>query len=390
MSFDFDKVINRRDSDSLKWDVDDKVLPMWVADMDFEAAPAIVNALKKRVEQGVFGYNIVPDSWKESVISWWSRRHGFTIHKDWILFSTGVVPTISSVVRKLTTPGENVLIMTPVYNIFYNSILNNGRHVLECPLVYKNGQYDIDFEDFEKKLSNPQTSLLLLCNPQNPSGNIWDKDTLMRIGNLCKKYHVYVLSDEIHCDLTDPGYDYVPFAGVSEECRDISITCISPTKAFNIAGIQTSAVVVPDAWLRHRVNRGLNTDEVAEPNSFAIAATKAAFNDSEDWLEELRSYLKGNKDYVIHYIEENIPDIQVVQSHATYLMWIDCSRITEDTKQLCAYIRKETGLYLSYGAQYGGNGNRFIRLNIACSNVVVREGMNRLREGIYKYTGRKL
>lgn len=376
--FDFDKIVDRRESNSYKWDIADGELPMWVADMDFETAPAIKEALQARVNHGVFGYNIVPDSWKNAYVKWWKERHQFEINPDWLIFSNGVVPTISSVVRKVTTPGENVLMLTPVYNIFYNSILNNGRHVLESPLRYEDGCYSIDFTDLEEKMADPQTSLLLFCNPQNPTGNIWSKEELKRVGDLCKKYSVIALVDEIHCDLTDPGFSYVPYASVSEECRQNSIVCMAPTKAFNIAGLQTSAVMVADDVLRHRVNRGLNTDEVAEPNSFAIEASNAAWNEGGQWLDALRQYLMENKEYVINYLKEQIPEIKVVSSHATYLMWLDCSAITDDTKQLCEDIRKKTGLYMSYGQQYGGNGNYFIRLNIACPRKLVEDGMNRL------------
>lgn len=326
--FDFDKIVDRRESNSYKWDIADGELPMWVADMDFETAPAIKKALQTRVNHGIFGYNIVPDSWKKAYVKWWKERHQFEINPDWLIFSTGVVPTMSSVVRKVTTPGENVLMLTPVYNIFYNSILNNGRHVLESPLRYEDGRYAIDFADLEEKMADPQTSLLLFCNPQNPTGNIWNKEELKRVGDLCKKYSVIALVDEIHCDLTDPGFSYVPYASVSEECRQNSIVCMAPTKAFNIAGLQTSAVMVADDVLRHRVNRGLNTDEVAEPNSFAIEASNAAWNEGGQWLDALRRYLMDNKEYVNNYLKEHIPEIKVVSSHATYLMWLDCSAIT--------------------------------------------------------------
>lgn len=376
--FDFDKIVDRRESNSYKWDIADGELPMWVADMDFETAPAIKEVLQARVNHGVFGYNIVPDSWKNAYVKWWKERHQFEINPDWLIFSNGVVPTISSVVRKVTTPGENVLMLTPVYNIFYNSILNNGRHVLESPLRYEDGCYSVDFTDLEEKMADPQTSLLLFCNPQNPTGNIWSKEELKRVGDLCKKYSVIALVDEIHCDLTDPGFSYVPYASASEECRQNSIVCMAPTKAFNIAGLQTSAVMVADDVLRHRVNRGLNTDEVAEPNSFAIEASNAAWNEGGQWLNALRQYLMDNKEYVKNYLKEHIPEIKVVSSHATYLMWLDCSAITDDTRQLCEDIRKQTGLYMSHGKQYGGNGNYFIRLNIACPRKLVEDGMNRL------------
>ena len=279
---DFDKIVDRRGTNALKWDIKDGELPMWVADMDFETAPEIKDAIMERARHGAFGYNIVPDEWYDAYMSWWRSRHGFEMERDWLIFSTGVVPTLSSVVRKLTTPAENVMLLTPCYNIFFNSIVNNGRNPLECPLVYEDNKYHIDFELFEEMASRPQTTMLILCNPHNPVGKIWDRETLARIGEICARQHVIVVSDEIHCDLTATGRGYIPFASVSDECRDNSVTCIAPTKAFNLAGLQTSAVVVPDRFLYNKVNRGLNTDEVAEPNSFAVQAAVAAFTRGAD------------------------------------------------------------------------------------------------------------
>ncbi len=385
MKYDFDKLTDRRGTGSLKWDVPHGELPMWVADMDFETAPEIIRALQERAVHGIFGYHVVTEDWYEAYRSWWERRHQLEMEKEWLIFCTGVVPAISSTVRKLTTVGENVLIQTPVYNIFFNSIRNNGRNVLESPLVYKNGEYSIDFADLEEKLADPQTTLMLLCNPHNPIGKIWDSETLARIGELCGKHHVLVLSDEIHCDLTDPEYRYIPFASVSRACRDNSITCLAPTKAFNLAGLQTAAVMVPNPVLRHKLNRGLNTDEVAEPNAFAVAAAVAAFGQGEEWLEDLRHYLWENKQYVRKFIGERLPEIRVVPSDATYLLWLDCSLITGDGGALAAFIRRDSGLYLTEGEEYGEPGKSFIRLNTACPRERLREGLERLERSVKKY-----
>ena len=387
--YDFDKLTNRFGTGSLKWDVNEGQLPMWVADMDFETAPEIIQALQKRIEHGVFGYQNVTDDWYQAYQSWWNRRHQFKIEKDWLIFCTGVVPAISSIVRKVTTVGENVLVQTPVYNIFFNSIRNNGRNILESPLVYEQGEYHIDFKDLEEKLSNPQTSLFILCNPHNPIGKIWDRETLEKIGELCDRYHVIVVSDEIHCDLTDPGYEYVPFASVSDQCRENSITCIAPTKTFGIPGIQTAAVVVPNPVLRHRVNRGLNTDEVAEPTNFAVAAAVAAFQHGDQWLTELREYLSQNKQYVRDYIGAYIPEIKVVPSNATYLLWLDCSELTDDACELQRFIEKHSGLVLTEGEEYGTPGRRFLRLNPACPRSRVQDGMERLKNSVTAYKNLK-
>lgn len=385
MKYDFDKLMERRNTGSLKWEVGEKELPMWVADMDFETAPEIQEAIRKRAEHGIFGYSVVTQQWYEAYISWWKKRHGLTMAKESLIFCTGVVPAISSIIRKLTTAGENVLVQTPVYNIFFNSILNNGRNVTENRLYYDGIAYTINFEELEEKLSDPQTTLMLLCNPHNPVGKIWDRETLARIGELCFKHHVIVISDEIHCDLTEPGCGYVPFASASEICGKISITCLAPTKAFNLAGIQTAAVMIPDNVIRHKVWRGLNTDEVAEPNVFAIDATVAAFTEGEEWLEELRSYLSENKQFAGEYLEKNLPQVKVVPSKATYLLWLDCRGIIGDATELAAFIRRDSGLYLSAGSEYGKNGKDFLRMNIACPKERLMDGLERFCKSVPAY-----
>ena len=388
MKWDFDRLVDRRNTGSLKWDVAEGELPMWVADMDFQTAPCVREAIRARAEHGVFGYSIVPEEWYQAYIGWWRDRHGFTMEPEWLIFCTGVVPAISSMVRKLPTPAEKVLLMTPVYNIFFNSILNNGRQPLEGGLVYDGMSYRVDFEDLERKLADPQTTLMLLCNPHNPIGKIWDRETLARIGALCRKHHVVVISDEIHCDITAPGTEYVPFASVSEDCRDNSVTCIAPTKAFNIAGLQTAAVSIPNPVLRHKVWRGLNTDEVAEPNAFAVDAAIAAFTKGGEWLDALRAYLEDNKVFVREFIERELPQLHVVASEATYLLWVDLGREECSAEEAAEFIREKTGLYLSAGNPFGGDGGRFLRLNTACPRAVLEDGLARLKEGIQAWEAR--
>ena len=382
MKYDFDTVINRRHTGSLKWDVKESELPMWVADMDFTAAPPIQEAIKRRAAHGIFGYSIIPDEWAESYIGWWKERHHFEIDKDWLVFCTGIVPAISSCVRKLTTPAENVLIQTPVYNIFFNSIYNNGRNIIESPLIYENCEYRIDFSDLEQKLSDPQTTLMILCNPHNPIGKIWDRDTLAKIGELCHKHGVTVISDEIHCDITAPGSEYIPFASVSPICRDISVCCVAPTKCFNIAGINSAAVVIANPRLRHKVWRALNTDEVAEPNVFAVGATVAAFTECGDWLDEMCEYAFENKRIVAEFLKSNVPEVKAVPSNATYLVWLDCSALGCSSKELAGFIREKTGLFLTAGAEYGKSGDSFLRFNAACPRSTLKEGLRRLEQGV--------
>ncbi|MDO5154905.1 MAG: MalY/PatB family protein [Eubacteriales bacterium] len=375
----FDKEINRRGTQSYKWDVAENELPMWVADMDFQTAPEIIDALKKRVEHGVFGYSVVPDAWYGEYMVWWIRRNHFDIKKVWLIFCTGVVPAISSTVRKLTTPAENVIVITPAYNIFFNSIYNNGRNIVECELKYDQGVYELDYADLEEKCQDPQSTLLILCNPHNPTGMIWTKEQLAKIGEICARNHVMVLSDEIHCDLTLPNTEYTPFASASSTCEQISVTCIAPTKTFNIAGLQSAAVCIPNEVLRHKVWRALNTDEVAEGNVFAADVAIAAFQHGENWLNALREYLASNRFFAEKYIEENIPIIHAVKGQATYLLWIDCKRLGIRSDELAELIREKTGLYLSEGCEYRGDGRDFLRMNLACPRSRLEDGLQRLK-----------
>ncbi len=385
MVYDFDRITDRRGTGSLKWDVSERELPMWVADMDFQAAPAIRDAVLKRAEHGIFGYCVIPDAWYEAYIKWWESRHHFRMEKEWLLFTTGVIPAVSSAVRKLTTVGENVLVQTPVYHIFFHSIANNGRNVMDVPLQYDGENYGIDFAELEEKLSDPQTTMMILCNPHNPVGKIWDRETLARIGELCFRHHVTVLSDEIHCDLTAPGREYIPFASVSDTCRNISVTCIAPTKTFNVAGIQTAAVVAADTVLRHKMRQGLCTDEAAEPNIFAVNTAIAAYTEGAPWLDALREYVDGNKRLVSEFLQKNLPEIKAVPSEATYLMWLDCGSLSGSSEEISRFLREKTGLYLSEGGQYGRGGEKFLRMNVACPRSLVEDGLNRLREGICAY-----
>lgn len=381
----FDEVINRRNTGCAKWDMTKEgELPMWVADMDFQTAPQITNALIERAKHGVFGYALKGDEWYEAYKNWWSTRHHFNIEKEWLMFCTGVIPALSSIVRKLTTPAENVVVMTPVYNHFFSSILNNGRNVLESKLKYENGEFDIDFKDLEEKLSNPQTTMMILCNPHNPIGKIWNKATLEKIGNMCCENHVIVVSDEIHCDIVEPEKEYIPFASISEKCKNNSITCVSPTKTFNIAGLQTAAILVPDEGLRNRVNRAINTDEVAEPNVFAAIAPVVAYNECGEWLDELNKYLWENRKFAENFIKENIKGVFPIKAEATYLMWVDCTSVSTNSKELCDFIREKTGLFVTSGDVYR-NADGFMRVNIACPRSVLEDGLNRLKTGIEQY-----
>ncbi len=380
--FDFDKVIDRRHTFSLKWDVASNELPMWVADMDFETAPCIKEALIKRAEHGVFGYSIIPEAFFDSIKGWWKRRHHVDYLSEWMVYSSGVVAAISSMVRRLTKEGDNVLIQSPVYNIFYNSIINNKRRVLSSDLIYENGVYCIDYLDLESKLANPKTTLMILCNPHNPIGKIWTKDELKRIGHLCYKHNVKIISDEIHCDIVNPGLEYVPFLAIDEQCRSIGIACVAASKAFNLAGLQSACVIIPNECIRKVVIRGLNTDEVAEPNAFSMIANITAFNEGEEWLIALNEYLYYNKRVVQDFLQKELPLLHIVPSEATYLLWIDISAYHSDSVILAKMIREKTGLYVCDGAEYGENGRSFIRLNIATTRALVLDGLTRLKRAL--------
>ena len=371
--FEFDSLPDRRKSASSKWMVGEDVLPMWVADMDFPAAPAIVKAMQERISHGVFGYDEVTDEWYDAYIKWWDERHGFKMNKEGLIFCTGVIPAISSAVRKFTTPGEKVLIQTPVYNIFFNSIVNNGCTPLQSPLVFDGEGYHMDMRQLEKDMSDPQVSLMILCNPQNPGGRIWSREELAEVGRLAKKYSVIVFSDEIHCDIVRPGKAYVPFLSVSDECREVGLCAIAPTKAFNIAGIHTAAVYSENKTLHHKIWRALNTDEVAEPNSFACVAAIAAFNEGAPWIDEMCAYVFENRRIAEEFIAEKLPQIKAVESDATYLMWLKMPKagLQQD-------IMEMAGLYLSEGSIYGKGGEEFLRLNLGCSRETLKEGLRRL------------
>ena len=390
MKTDFNVITDRRGTGSEKWNVKENELPMWVADMDFPAAPCIRRAIEKRMAHGIFGYSTLPETWYDAYRNWWGAHHGLEISRKELLFANGVIPALAAAIREFTATGDKIVIQSPVYNHFFTVIGTNRRQVLESPLIYRDGRYEMDFEDLEKKLSDPKTTLLVLCNPQNPVGKIWGREDLARIGSLCRKHQVPVFSDEIHCDLTAPDHAYVPFASVDEACRMISITAIAPTKAFNIAGIHSAAVLVPEESLRQRMERALSANEVADPNAFAMDVTAAAFSgEGWEWLVSLRGYIDENKRAVFDYIEKELPEIHAVPQDATYLMWLDISRYSDRSDVFQRFIREKTGLYLTPGTVYGGNGNLFLRLNVACPRTLLEDGLNRLKAGAAQWRAEK-
>lgn len=385
---DFDEVIPRRGTGSVKWNVPESVLPMWVADMDFQASEPIVSTLKKKVAEGCYGYTEVDEEWKEAITSWFSRRHGAFVDPSWILFSLGVIPSLSSLIRRFSHPGEKVVLMTPVYDIFFHSVENNGRKVVESPLLLKEGRYEIDFSDLEEKLSAPDTPLLILCNPHNPVGRVWRKEELSKIARIAQRSHALVISDEIHGDLTRPGFSYTPFFSLSDRSRSLSITLTSPTKAFNLAGIHTSEIICPDPALREEVFRSINNDEIAEPNALSLEATKAAYRFSEGWLDALLAYLEGNRKIAEDFLRKRCPKVLPIRAEATYLLWLDCRKVAADADGFQAFLKEEAGLLVNAGSAYRGDGKGFLRMNLACPKKTLEEGLKRFEKGLSDYLRR--
>lgn len=373
--FDFENVVERKNTNCLKWDLFDDDLPMWVADMDFKVAPAISDAILKRANHPVYGYSIVSDELFESYINWWDRRYGLKMAREDMLYSMGVMPSISSMIRCLSDENDEILIQSPVYHVFFYVIEDNNRKVLENELIYENGRYHIDFDDLDEKLS--KVKMMILCNPHNPIGKIWSKEDLSRIQELCRKHGVILISDEIHCDLTDPEVKYNPF-----EADDNVIRCLSPSKSFNIAGFQSSIVHSTNKELLEKIKTQMHIDNSDSCNVFAAAAVTAAYDESEVWLDELREVLYKNKQTVRNYLESELPVIKLVECDATYLLWLDCSRINVSSKILSEFLRQNQGLFLSAGADFGECGDNFLRMNIACPEKLLKEGLDRLKRGI--------
>ena len=382
--YDFDKINNRRGTCSCKWDnaPDPEVLPMWVADMDFQTAPVIVDALQKRVAQGIYGYTHVPDEYYEAVINWFSRRHGWAFRRDWMVCVPGIVPALSAIVKALAAPGHKVLIQTPVYNCFFSSIRNNGCKIVSNPLVREGNAFRIDFDDLERKAADPDVKLMILCNPHNPGGRVWTREELTRIGEICLRHNVFVIADEIHCELTFPGHDYTPFASISEEFLMHSATCSSPSKAFNTAGLQIANIVCADPAARARIDRAVNINEVCDVNPFGVAGLIAAYNESGDWLDQLKVYIYDNYIYLKDFFAQKLPEFPILPLEGTYLVWVDCSVLGIGSQKIEDSLLSGQKLWINAGIHYGEDGDRFIRVNIACPRKTLEEGLSRLEAGL--------
>ena len=379
--YNFDELVNRRGTNSVKWDEEkeDGIIPLWVADMDFLAAPAIRRAVEERAKHGVFGYAIVGDSYYDAITNWFKRRHNWTIERDWIIYTTGVIPAISATIHALAMPGEKVLIQTPVYNCFYSCIRNQGLRVLESPLKREGNTYVVDWDDFEAKCADKKTTLFLLCNPHNPAGRVWTKDELARMNEICMRHDVKVISDEIHCELIMPGYVFTPFATVSADCQRNSVVFNSPTKNFNIAGLQIANIICANKEWYRRIDRAINIFEVCDVNPFGPLALEAAYNESEDWINELMPYIADNYALLKDTFAKEVPNYEVLKLEGTYLAWVDIRKSGLTANALTEKLLREGKVQVNSGVIYSKNdGEGYIRINLACPRATLQEGLKRI------------
>lgn len=387
MKYDFSRPTERRGTDSYKWDSapEADIIPLWVADMDFETFPGITEALQRRVAHGIFGYTRVPEAYYEAVCNWFGKRHGWHINREDIIYTSGVVPAVSAVIKALTLPGDQVIVQGPVYNCFFSSIRNNGCETVSNSLIYNKEElrYEIDFDDLERKLAHERARLMLICNPHNPGGRVWTRDELTRVAELCHKYGVRVVSDEIHCELTLYDNEYVPFGSLPDELSRDSITCCSPSKAFNTAGLQIANIVCRDAEVRNRIDRAININEVCDVNPFGVIALQAAYSDEGyEWLTQLREYISANYDLLCERFARELPKCKVMRMEGTYLAWIDCSELHISSDEIEEMLMHENKVWVNAGSMYGTEGAAFIRINMACTSELLNEGITRIVKGL--------
>lgn len=387
MEYDFSRPTERRGTDSYKWDSapETDIIPLWVADMDFETFPGITEALQRRVAHGIFGYTRVPEAYYEAVCNWFGKRHGWHINREDIIYTSGVVPAVSAVIKALTLPGDQVIVQGPVYNCFFSSIRNNGCEMVSNSLIYNKEElrYEIDFDDLERKLAHERARLMLICNPHNPGGRVWTRDELTRVAELCRKYGVRVVSDEIHCELTLYDNEYVPFGSLPDELSHGSITCCSPSKAFNTAGLQIANIVCRDTEVRNRIDRAININEVCDVNPFGVIALQAAYSDEGyEWLTQLRAYISSNYALLRERFARELPKCKVMHMEGTYLAWIDCSELHISSDEIEEMLMHENKVWVNAGSMYGTEGAAFIRINMACTSELLNEGITRIVNGL--------
>ena len=375
----FDKVIERRGTGCVKWDESEEgIIPLWVADMDFPVAPAIQEAIRQRANHPVFGYTLVQEDYYEAIISWFHRRHHWTIAREHILYTIGVVPAMSVAIKALTMPGEKVLILSPDYNCFFSSVKNNGCEVVESVLQYRSNtnRFEVDWADFEEKCKDEKCTVFLLCNPHNPTGRVWNREELQRMTDICQRYQVRIVSDEIHCELTMPGFTFCPMGTVDST----AVILNSPSKSFNIAGLQIANIICTDAPTRRRLDRAININEVCDVNPFGPVALMAAYNESEQWIDELNKYLWHNYTILCDFIKEKNLQWKVMPLEGTYLVWVDVSAVCGNSvATYCERIKQKCKIWLNPGTMYGPtSGEGYLRINIACPQSTLLEALNRL------------
>lgn len=381
--FNFDAPVDRRNTRSVKWDEESAdVLPLWVADMDFATAPCVQNAVMKRAMHPCYGYTLVPDDYYQAIISWFWERHEWHIRREEILYTIGVVPAIAATLKAMTQVGDNVVMLTPIYNCFFSCVRNAGCQSVNVPLIASARtriEYTVDWDKLEVALAMEKSTVLLLCNPHNPVGRIWTEGELQYIASLCRKYHVQVISDEIHNELTAPGTRYTPWGTIGDEWQSMAAICTSPSKSFNIAGLQNANVIVRDSELRRRIDRAINLNETCDVNPFGVEAVIAAYNEGAPWLEALCQYIWSNYAYACEYLNKELPGLRIADLQATYLMWIDCSQVLPQmsSEVLSRRLIDEAKVWFVRGSAYGPEGEGYLRINLATSRTLLSEALTR-------------
>jgi len=386
MKHDFDKVTKRIQSE--KWCGREKifgtddVIPMWVADMDFESPKPVIDAIVKRAKHGIFGYTYMPSSYYQSITQWFKNKYDWEIQKNWINYSPGVVPALSFIALAFSKPGDKIILQSPVYRRFFEVINQNGRQILNSPLKLKDSRYIIDFDDFEKKASDPKAKLFFLCNPHNPVGRVWSREELTKLGEICIKNNILVVSDEIHSDFVYTGYKHMIFPSISEEFAQNSITLNAPSKTFNLAGLQTSIIIIPNQEYYNIYNNMISALKLTRGNVFGLVSLEASYRFGEEWMYQLLEYLEGNVKYLINFFEEKIPKIKVIKPEATYLLWLDCRNLGLNDLELREFMIKKAKVGLLEGYQFGQGGEGFQRINIGCPRVILKEALERIEKAV--------
>jgi cystathionine beta-lyase len=400
MKYDFDRVIDRQGTNTIKWEYkqsrgnpaviehtdeffgEDRVLPMWIADMDFVSPKPVVDALVSRAQHGIFGYTGSPESYYAAVVRWMQKRHQWEIHPEWIVSTPGVVPAINMLVRTFISPGEKVLLQPPVYYPFYRAVERNGGEIVRNPLRYEAGVYRMDFDDLSQKIRDNPVKMAILSSPHNPVGRVWQREELIRFGEICLERDVMIVSDEIHGDLIQAGYTFTPFASLGQEFAKYSVTCTAPSKTFNLPGLHISNIIIPADQTRERYLKLVNSIGVSGVGPFGIVALEAAYRDGEDWLEQVLAYIQDNYRYLVDYFERYIPRIKVVPLEGTYLVWLDCRQLGLSNNELKSLFLDEARVYLDEGTLFGAEGGGFERINIACPRATLAEALERIRNAI--------